>query len=168
MQPEASVFNITVPLNNFPRLSSHFRLATTKPMSFVYSTHVLLSGSGSFLQLIYLQMRKSRSLTFLQPRTGESLQVLHRLGEPFPAAPGHCPHITCDSRGDPRERGHSLREMAIGLGSAEKQSWAVSRPSPAGGKGTMGVVKKFLNVSKTLTLSEVLLGGQKYQGQCKL
>lgn len=33
MQPEASVF-ITVPLNNFPRLSSHFRLTTIKSMSF--------------------------------------------------------------------------------------------------------------------------------------
>lgn len=86
MRPEASVFNIIFALNSFLRLSSHFRLTTIQSMSVVYSPHVPVRVSGSFLQLIYLQRRKPWCLTFLQPRMGEWLQVSHHLGEPLPAA----------------------------------------------------------------------------------
>ena len=139
------------------RLSFNIRLNTIMPMSLVYTHHPSAGVSKNLIT--FGRYEYPQALTFLQPWMGEDNSGLALFWEILSMSlklPDLCPYLTHMIHGhDPGEEGISSERNS--WTELRKQSWN----DPHGGQGTMGVVKKYLSLSKTLTVWEVYLKGKK-------
>lgn len=158
MQLEESVFNSLFSLHNFLMLSSHLWITSIKSISSVYSFHLPASVSGCFLQQFYVQVRRAWVSYLLSAQNGRESSGLTSSWRSFFCFSFSLPATAHTSR---VQQGVWLKEDGISLG---RNYWTHSGnragPITTGGKGAMGVVKKFQNASKTYSLRAIPLGSK--------
>ena len=147
MQLEESVFNTSFSLHCLLMPSSHLWITSIKSISSVYSLHPPSSVSGCFLQLLYIQVRKAWISYPLSAHNGRESSCLTCSWRSFFCFGFSLPATAHTSH---EQQGVRPKEGGIPLG---RNYWTHSGnkagPITTGGKGAMGVVKKFQNASKT-------------------